>query len=492
MGDTWIIDSGMYFDAAKKCQQLAGDISLALAPLQRALVHDCGGMAGDHEKSEQWTTAYDQNARDIVTLAATLCNALQRFGDVLAANGYNWWQSNRSKASGTEPARPTESEPLYDSGMALPTTAKGANGAGIETSITGLLDQVKKIPNGDVTKLGIAAGAWKTFADNTNITGAADRIKGVNAKFTGSTDPNIRDIEEKLTTLQQAAELLSQAAAALAGPVKDHHDALDTMRSDVQAAVASAAKELAGAVLITVAIVGILAVASAGTAAAPAAAGGVAVTAEIVTTTAGIIRTTVSISRVVAIFGAVVVAGTATGVFTAIPDLTQNGINAALASIAAMTVKIATDDDGGTGKTAPSGTTDTNTTPSGRRTPVPSNEAPENQRALERENKSADILAKGGYEVEQNPSVPGNKNPDYKIEGKVFDNVAPESNSPRNIGSRIQQKVEEGQADRIVVNLEGSTVSAESLKKQLTDWPISGLKEVIVIDRQGQIIPLYP
>lgn len=349
MGDTWIIDSGMYFDAAKKCQQLAGDISLALGPLHRALVHDCGGMAGDYEESAPWTTAYDRNARDIVTLAATLCNALQRFGDVLAASGYNWWQSNRSKASGAAPTRPTESEPLYDSGMALPTTAKGPNGAGIETSITGLLDQVKKIPNGDVTKLGIAAGAWKTFADNTNITGAADRIKGVNAKFTGSTDPNIRDIEEKLTTLQQAAELLSQAATALAGPVQDHHDALDAMRSDVQAAVASAAKELAGAVLITVAIVGILAVASAGTAAAPAAAGGVAVTAEIVTTTAGIIRTTVSISRVAAIFSAVVVAGTATGVFTAIPDLTQNGINAALASIAAMTVKIIGDDSTGTG-----------------------------------------------------------------------------------------------------------------------------------------------
>ncbi|WP_329411904.1 hypothetical protein OG563_05895 [Nocardia vinacea] len=32
--------------------------------------------------------------------------------------------------------------------------------------------------NGDATKLGIAADAWKTFADNTNVTGAADRIKG--------------------------------------------------------------------------------------------------------------------------------------------------------------------------------------------------------------------------------------------------------------------------------------------------------------------------
>jgi len=194
VGDTWIIDSGMYLDASKKCQQLATDISLALGPLQRALVNDCAGMAGDHEKSQPWTASYDQHARDIVTLAAALCNALQRFGDVLAATGYNWWHSDHTHASGPEPARPSVSEPLYDSGMALPASASGNNGEGIDTSITGLMEQVGKIPNGDVTKLGIAKDAWKAFADNATITGAADRIKGVNAKFTGSTDPNVADI----------------------------------------------------------------------------------------------------------------------------------------------------------------------------------------------------------------------------------------------------------------------------------------------------------
>ncbi|WP_433525859.1 hypothetical protein ACQPZ2_13645 [Nocardia pseudovaccinii] len=84
MGDTWVIDSGMYFDAAEKCQSLASDISFALGPLQRTPVHGCGGMAGDHEKSEPWTTAYDRNACDIVTLAAPLCNAYPEFGP--------WWR----------------------------------------------------------------------------------------------------------------------------------------------------------------------------------------------------------------------------------------------------------------------------------------------------------------------------------------------------------------------------------------------------------------
>jgi hypothetical protein len=350
----WVIDSGMYYAAADKCHLLAGDISLALGPLLSTLVHDCGGMAGDHEKSAAWTTGYDQHAADIVTLAATLANALQRFGDVLAANGYNWWHANRAKASGPEPDRPSASEPLYDSGMALPTTAKGDNGPGLdEGAVAGLLAQVGRIPNGDVTKLGKAKDAWQTFADHATTTGAADRIKGINAAFTGSTDPNITDIETKLTTLTRAAEMLAQASKALVTPVVEHRDALADMRDDIQTAVASAGKEIAAAVVITAGIVAFAVVASAGLAAPAAAGGGIVVTAEIVTTTAGIIKNAVTISRLLIIFGSVVAVGTASGAFTAIPDLTTDGINTALAAIAAMSVHIATD-----GEEGPSGSPD--------------------------------------------------------------------------------------------------------------------------------------
>ncbi|WP_280422701.1 hypothetical protein [Nocardia carnea] len=344
---TWVIDSGMYYAAAGKCHQLAGDICLALGPLHSTLVNECAGMAGDHETSKPWTTAYDKHAAGIVTLAATLANALQRFGDVLAANGYNWWHANRATASGPEPDRPTASEPLYDSGMALPVTAEGDNGAGLdEGSVAGLLKQVGRIPNGDVAKLGKAKDAWQVFADHPTITGARDRIRGANAAFTGNTDPNIHEIEAKLNTLAQAADTLAQASKAMVTPVGDHRDALQEMRNDIQAAVTDAGKEIAAAIGITVAIVAIAAVASAGLAAPAAAGGGAVVTAEIVATTAGIIKNAVSISRLVAIFGAVAVAGTASGAFTAIPDLTTNGINTALAAIAAMAVHIATDDDG--------------------------------------------------------------------------------------------------------------------------------------------------
>jgi hypothetical protein len=154
------------------------------------------------------------------------------------------------------------------------------------------------------------------------------------------------------------------------------------------------------------------------------------------------------------------------------------------------------DDGGGTGGTGdltePSGEPDPAAVPSGRPTRILPNDAPENQLALQRENESASTLTQKGYDVEQNPSVPGSLNPDYRIEGRIFDNVAPTTGSARNIASRIATKVDDGQADRIVLNMSDTPVSLAQMSTQLHDWPISGLKEVIAIDPQGDVVRIYP
>ncbi|GGU66655.1 hypothetical protein [Lentzea flava] len=142
--------------------------------------------------------------------------------------------------------------------------------------------------------------------------------------------------------------------------------------------------------------------------------------------------------------------------------------------------------------TQPSGKPDPDATPDGHPTRIPDRESPENKRALELENESATTLAKAGYKVEQNPSVPGDKNPDYRIEGEVFDNVAPTTSNPRNVADRIQRKVDAGQTERVVVNLADSNVSVDAMRAQLRDWPIEGLKEVIVIDKNGNVLHIYP
>lgn len=115
------------------------------------------------------------------------------------------------------------------------------------------------------------------------------------------------------------------------------------------------------------------------------------------------------------------------------------------------------------------------------------------QQALMRENESADILAQAGYDVEQNPLSPNPpKKPDYRIEGKIFDNYAPTSSSPRNIWSNTGTKVEEEQTTRVVLNLRGSKVDVPALTKQFQTYPIPKLEEVIIITKDGGISHLLP
>lgn len=92
----------------------------------------------------------------------------------------------------------------------------------------------------------------------------------------------------------------------------------------------------------------------------------------------------------------------------------------------------------------------------------------------------------------RNPWLDRRKNPDYKIEGEIFDALTPRAGtSARNIASRIQEKVDDGQARRIVLNMEDSTVTLEQLRAQLQQYPIPNLQEIIVI-RDGRVIPLFP
>jgi type VI secretion system secreted protein VgrG len=131
---------------------------------------------------------------------------------------------------------------------------------------------------------------------------------------------------------------------------------------------------------------------------------------------------------------------------------------------------------------------------SGHKTKIPPGEKdPDNIRALTRENEAAVTLTNNGYDVEQNPpSLPNGRNPDYRINNEYYDCYAPSTQKPRNIASYIEkEKVLKGQADKVVLNLDDSQVSMEAMKKQLMDYPISGLKEVLVVKR-GSVTKLFP
>ena len=122
----------------------------------------------------------------------------------------------------------------------------------------------------------------------------------------------------------------------------------------------------------------------------------------------------------------------------------------------------------------------------GTRTPISSADDAATIRSLTRENESATTLANNGYRVQQNPpSLPNGKNPDYIVNGQIFDNYAPSTGNVRNAARVIEVKVAVGQADHVVVNLTDSLITPSALKDQLTNYPIPGLKQVIIIDKTG-------
>lgn len=67
-------------------------------------------------------------------------------------------------------------------------------------------------------------------------------------------------------------------------------------------------------------------------------------------------------------------------------------------------------------------------------------------RALNRENESAKKLSDKSFHVEQNPvKFPNGNEPDYIIDGKVWDNYAPTSSNVRNIYGEVLAKVKKEQ-----------------------------------------------
>jgi hypothetical protein len=157
------------------------------------------------------------------------------------------------------------------------------------------------------------------------------------------------------------------------------------------------------------------------------------------------------------------------------------------------------------GFTVPSRDPDPNAVPRGRPTdlidnPQGTREIAENNRGLRRENESALALARKGFDIEQNPPPkPNGKMPDYLIEGRYFDNVAPGGDSISTAMSRMRKKVFQEQADRIVLNVSDWTGDLAALQNELWTNPIRDkdnpewkLQEVIVVNEHGTAVTIYP
>ncbi|MBF7089946.1 hypothetical protein IUY40_00075 [Flavobacterium sp. ALJ2] len=143
-------------------------------------------------------------------------------------------------------------------------------------------------------------------------------------------------------------------------------------------------------------------------------------------------------------------------------------------------------------KTLPSKTPNLKAFPKGKKTKISDLDDIETRTSLTRENEGADILAKRGYDIEQNPTITNTtRNPDYKIEGEIFDCYSPynPNKSVSGIWDEISQKVIiKKQTERIFLHLKNWEGKIDDLQKQFDNYPVEGLKEVMILDKNNEII----
>ncbi|GAA5088078.1 hypothetical protein [Nocardia iowensis] len=340
------IDWQTYYDAAKKCHDLAAELRRADKPVHDAVKGECAGMAGDAPGCKQWGETYDRTARDTMQSCTNLADALTNFGYVLYATGYNYGINNRSNPP---PPRPDVRE-MTQHQVTIPTSVRD-NGIGIERHsgvqelfdllVAEILEKFGKLPNGDVKKLDKAASTWKTFANHESVTGAATRITSIIGLFDNIDDKtNLPPILNHLETLRNGAGQVAAASQNLAGPVADYHAGTVAVRADIESAITTAE----WAIGLTVVAAAAAAFFTFGGSAA-AGAGGVGV---IVTNTINTIRTVYQGSNLLKAVGLATAAAGTVGIiksFDNVPDL--GNTLTALTGIIAMRVLI--DDEGESG-----------------------------------------------------------------------------------------------------------------------------------------------
>ncbi len=119
----------------------------------------------------------------------------------------------------------------------------------------------------------------------------------------------------------------------------------------------------------------------------------------------------------------------------------------------------------------------------------------ETQEALKAEIEAGDILAKEGYPTEYQPKLlerdlaeglNREKNPDLRVDGKIYDAYAPFTDNLDTIRGRISDKIKSCQTRRVVVTLKltDDSVTVERLIRRLETKQIKNLKELFVIDKQ--------
>ncbi|MBY8854976.1 hypothetical protein K7711_00635 [Nocardia sp. CA2R105] len=329
-----IVDWQIYYDAAKKCHDLADDLRRADKPVHQAVKGECTGMAGDAPGCKEWGQTYDKSAQQTLQACSSLANALTNYGSVLYAMGYNYGVANKSNPAPSQPSIPQVGEyrvqlpsSVADNGIGF--TDHGGVKAFFDKLVAKVLSAFGKLPNGDATKLDKAQTTWNAFANHATITGAASQISAISAQFDNMDDATNRQlVQDHFTTLKTGADTVSTAAKAMSGPVGDYHGATVALGHDISSKI--------NTLELTIAVIaiagGVVALFSLGAAAAPATA---AIEADAIATVEAI-ETTYQASSMTKVIGLASLTAGAVGVIDAFHALPSIDLDKAVKNLAVI------------------------------------------------------------------------------------------------------------------------------------------------------------
>ncbi|MFI5499861.1 hypothetical protein ACIA5E_12430 [Nocardia asteroides] len=256
------VDWVTYYDAAKKCHDLANDLRAADKPVHDAVKGKGAGMAGDAPGCIEWAQAYDKVALSTLQACTNLSDALTNFGNVLYASGYNYGISNHSDPA---PPRPT----IYDMTeykVNLPSATTATSSVGVRKDGDGeffdkLLDEItkefKKLPNADIDALADISNAWSTFSSSEALSGAKARIATISQMFDTMDQVKNRElIQQHLNTISTSADSVVLAGQNIAAPISEFNTGIHETNTAINNEFAMLAAQIA--VTIGLAAVGFL------------------------------------------------------------------------------------------------------------------------------------------------------------------------------------------------------------------------------------------
>ncbi|MEV0331355.1 hypothetical protein [Nocardia sp. NPDC050717] len=333
------VDWVSYYDAAKKCHDLAADLRAADKPVHDALEGDGAGMAGDAPGCVEWAQAYDGVARSTLQACTNLADALTNFGNVLYASGYNYGISNNSDPAPPYPTITAMTEYKVDFPSATTTTSSmGVRNDGNEEFFNRLLDEItkefKKLPNADIDALSKVSTVWSTFAASEALSGAKARITTISEMFDKlDRIENRAVIQQHLNTISTSADTIVLAGQNIAAPIAEFNTGIHETNAAINREVTLS---LAGvAIAIGAAAVGFLFTMGGSTAIAAARIG------ICVTNAMTGIRNALNAEKLLKILGFTAAFGGAVAAITAFDKVPDTGqVTLALAEIIAMKVLV--------------------------------------------------------------------------------------------------------------------------------------------------------